>query len=253
VGHSDLSTNSTPVRKISVPNNSSDRKTSVGDLISLANEGEQQVVFDPLLDNQRLPVNPHRRLERTSNPSTGKYENYVPPGGASQPQFRQFLSTMTQPQEASHYVGNLNNANNMAARSSEDLLREYGLNFNNISISDTKTNSTQSVTNHPFHQNGKLSAPAVPPRTVNSSFLHNSGSSFASHSSISSLPINSSLSSIASRPAASQPLPSCRDILADLDPLKTKTEVSGSIVGSPRPLQPPTVPPRTKKQWTTFD
>jgi len=253
VGHSDLSTNSTPVRKISVSNNSSDRKTSVGDLISLANEGEQQVVFDPLLDNQRLPVNPHRRLERTSNPSTGKYENYVPPGGASQPQFRQFLSTMTQPQEASHYAGNLNNANNMAARSSEDLLREYGLNFNNISISDTKTNSTQSVTNHPFHQNGKLSAPAVPPRTVNSSFLHNSGSSFASHSSISSLPINSSLSSIASRPAASQPLPSCRDILADLDPLKTKTEVSGSLVGSPRPLQPPTVPPRTKKQWTTFD
>merc|ERR1719427_2580382 len=94
VGQTDLSTMSTPSRKSSKVNN--DRKSSVGDLISLGTE--QQVVFDPLLDNQRLQHNPHSRLERTSNPSTAKYENYIPPGGFSQPQFRQFLATMTDQQ-----------------------------------------------------------------------------------------------------------------------------------------------------------
>eukprot|EP00090_Calanus_glacialis_P005714 TRINITY_DN14425_c0_g1_i1.p1 TRINITY_DN14425_c0_g1~~TRINITY_DN14425_c0_g1_i1.p1 ORF type:complete len:818 (-),score=285.09 TRINITY_DN14425_c0_g1_i1:169-2622(-) len=261
-GHSDLSTMSTPIRKSSIVNH--ERKSSVDDLISLGSEQEHPVVFDPLLDIQRQQQNPHRRLSRTSNPSTGKYENYVPPGGSSQPQFRQFLATMTDQgrQDTSQQV---KKTSNPLVRSSDDLLTEYGLNFNSVSISSSNTRQAPnySTVNQPFHHNGNLSAPTIPPRNINTSFLHNSGTSFQSQSTISTLPVNSSLSVLSSRQGAPQPLPSCRDILADLDPLRSDQKADGqqglsgsgygAVVGGPHHLQPPSVPPRTKKQWTTFD
>jgi hypothetical protein len=260
---------STPIRKSSIVNH--ERKSSVDDLISLGTEQEHPVVFDPLLDTQRQQQNPHRRLSRTSNPSTGKYENYVPPGGSSQPQFRQFLATMTDQgrqdtsQQGINTTNQQFNTTNPPIRSSDDLLTEYGLNFNSVSISSSNTQpvSNHSTFNQPFNLNGNLSAPTIPPRNVNTSFLHNSGTSFLSQSTISTLPINSSLSVLSSRQGAPQPLPSCRDILADLDPLRSGQEAAaqqglpgsgyGAVVGGPPHLKPPSVPPRTKKQWTTFD
>jgi len=241
VGQSDLSTMSTPIRKSSMV--TTDRKSSVGDLISLATEQDASVVFDPLLSNQRLPPNPHRKLQRC-NPSSGKYENYVPPGGSSQPQFRQFISTMTDP----------------ATRSSDDLLSEYGLNFNSANISAPPPAPRHSSFSQPFQP----SAPTIPPRTGNTSFLHNSSTSLINQSSTAStLPVNTRLSVLAYRQEAPPTLPSCRDILADLDPLRSGREAAShqglpvrahvAGVGGPHHLQPPTVPPRTKKQWTTFD
>ena len=256
VGQTELSTMSTPSRKSSMMNN--DRKSSVGDLISLGTGQEQQVVFDPLMDNQRLQQNPHRRLERTSNPSTGKYENYIPPGGSSQPQFKQFLATMTDQQGRQNTSQQVGNTTNDTIRSSDDLLSEYGLNFNSVSLSHTLPTRPHPAAYQPFHHNGNISAPTIPPRTVNTSFLHTSGTSLLSQSTISTLPVNSRLSL-----SSAQPLASCRDILADLDPLRPGQQaagqhglpggVQGAVVGGPRHLQPPAVPPRTKKQWTTFD
>jgi len=257
VGQSDLSTMSTPIRKNSMV--VSDRKSSVGDLISLAMEQEAPVVFDPLLDNQRLPPNHHRKLSRTSNPSTGKYENYVPPGGSSQPQFRQFLSTMTDQQG-----GPTINTTDPVTRSSDDLLSEYGLNFNSVNISAPQPAPRHSSFSQPFHPHSNLSAPTIPPRTVNTSFLHNSGTSLLNQTNTASpLPVNSRLSVLAARQDTPSTLPSCRDILADLDPLRSGRDAAshhglpvsahGAGVGGLHQLQPPTVPPRTKKQWTTFD
>ena len=227
-------------------------------MISLGTGQEQQIVFDPLLDNQRQP-NFHKRLERTSNPSTGKYENYIPPGGSSQPQFRQFLSTMTDQKDNNQQAGQSNNV----VRSSDDLLSEYGLNFNSVSLSDTRPTLPHSTAYQPFHQNRNISAPTLPPRTVNTSFLHNTNPSLLPQSIISTLPINSPLSIPSGRHSVAQPLPSCRDILADLDPLRSGQDAAGhhglpgrgqgAVVGLTNQLQPPSVPPRTKKQWTTFE
>jgi len=256
VAQADMSSMSTPSRKSSKVDN--ERKSSVGDLISLGNGQEQQMVFDPLLDNQRQN-NLHKRLERTSNPSTGKYENYIPPGGSSQPQFRQFLSTMTDQKDNNQQAGQSNNV----VRSSDDLLSEYGLNFNSVSLSDTRPTLPHSTAYQPFHQNRNISAPTLPPRTVNTSFLHNTNPSLLPQSIISTLPINSPLSIPSGRHSVAQPLPSCRDILADLDPLRSGQDAAGhhglpgrgqgAVVGLTNQLQPPSVPPRTKKQWTTFE
>jgi len=251
VGNSDMSSMSAP-RKSSTVN--SERKSSVGDLISLATEQEHTVVFDPLLDKQIFPHNnPHKRLERTSNSSSGKYENYVPPGGSSQPQFRQFLSTMTE-----QPVGQ--NTPNPSLRSSNDLLTEYGINFKSANISSNPQPAPRhSSFSHPFHHNN-LPAPTLPPRTVNTSFLHTSGTSLLTQATTTStLPINTRLS-----PMSPQTIPSCKDILADLDPLRSGREAAGyqhgfpastrgAVMGGTYQLQPPTVPPRIKKQWTTFD
>jgi len=270
VGHSDISAMSTPTRK-----NSnivvSDRKPSVGDLINLGSEHEKPVVFDPLMDSQRILINPHKRLERTINPSNGKYENYVPPGGASNSEFKQFLSTMTNQQSNIHPISPSHSAlianETPVIRSSDDLLREYGLNFNSISISNPRPNNRHpTVSQSTFKQNGNFVAPAIPPRTVNNSFLHNTGTSFLPQSSNSTLPVNSSFSAFSSsNHVEHKPVKSCKDILADLDPLKSGLNAAehqsqslprsshSSNVGGPQNLQPPTVPPRTKKQWTTFD
>jgi len=247
-----MSSMSTPIRKSSIVN--SERKSSVGDLISLATEQELQVVFEPLLDNQIFPQNnPHRKLERTSNPSIGKYEIYVPPGGSSQPQLRQFISSMTEQPVRQ-------NSTNPPARSSDDLLTEYGLNFKSASISSNPQPALRhSIFSQPFHHNN-LTAPTLPPRTVNTSFLHTSGTSLRTRAiPTSTLPVNTRLS-----PMSPQTIPSCGDILADLDPLRSGQEAVGqqhslpvsarvAAVGGAHHLQPPTVPPRIKKQWTTFD
>ena len=91
-------------------------------------------------------------------------------------------------------------------------------------------------------------APAVPPRTLNSSFLHSSMSSGTPPPSL----YTSSQPGRPPPPLTERPAPSCRtDTLADLDPLRARTEVAAL---QPRAgLLPPTVPPRGKKQWTTFD
>jgi len=230
VGQSDMSSMSTPIRKSSIVN--SERKSSVGDLISLATE---PVVFDPLLDNQR------QTPQGSSNPSNGKYE------------FRQFLSSMTEQPPGQ-------GTTSPSLRSSDDLLTEYGLNFKSASISSyPQPGPRHSSFSQPFHHNN-LPAPTLPPRTVNTSFLHSSGSSLLTQvNTISTLPVNTRLS-----PMSPQTIPSCRDILADLDPLRAGREAAGqqhglpvggrgAVVGGTHHLQPPTVPPRIKKQWTTFD
>jgi len=264
VGLADMSTLSTPSRKTSTINN--ERKSSVGDLISLDTRQEQQVVFDPLLDLQRQNYNPHRRLERTSNPSTGKYENYKAPAGSSQPQFKQFLATMTDQQgrqENMHQAGQARISSNHTIKSSDDLLREYGLNFNTVSISSNQPKQPYPAPRQSVQHSVNIPAPTIPPRTVNTSFLYNSGASLIpAQSSNSTLPVNSRISLLSANQTPAQPLPSCKDILAELDPLRMRTgqEVNGlpgdrrrEVVGGLQPLQPPTVPPRNKKQWTTFD
>ena len=201
-------------------------RDAVGDLITLADS--DSVVFDPLLENQRIDQKPHRKLERTSQVngelrkySQGKYENYAPPGGASQREFKQFMNTMT---ENSNQQGNI-------ARCSDDLLSEYGINFNSMSVAG-----------------GVLSGPPpVPPRSVNTSFLHGAASPFLQNSyNINGLPVNNRISTAARQ--------SSTDILADLDPLRSVQHQP--VVAGPS-LAAPVVPPRAKKQsqsqWTTFE
>ena len=260
MGHAELSTISTaPISKSSIMKN--ERKCSVGDLISLGTE--QSVVFDPLLDSQRLQQNPHRILERTTNPSSGKHEHFLPPEacGSNQPQVRQFLARRSDQQ-----AGQVINTTNPSVKSSDDLLSEYGLNFNSMSISSSSSKQptqSHSAFSQPFFQNGNLSAPTIPPRTVNTSYLHNSSTPFLNQSTISTLPVNTSLSGLSSKQGSRQPPPNCRDILVDLDPLRFVQAAPGNhghpvsgqriVGGGPHHLKPPTLPPRTKKQWTTFD
>jgi len=254
------------------------------------------------------------------NFSQGKYENYQPPGGQnSQPQFKQFVSSMTPDSKG-------------LIRESDDLLSEYGLldltkasiapysslqrnSFANLPQSQANfsqnqpTFSSQNLPHYSQPHSNDLSqaqptytkptfptsirrpsqtpapvalssssttpVPAIPPRSGNSSFLYTGGSSGSLYSTLpsnpnvgSSLPINSRLSSVAS---LARPHPSKfnnnngRDLLSDLDPLRTGPASSPSSTPTPSAaplvapriggvqLQPPSVPPRTKKQWTTFE
>jgi len=216
--------------------NMNERKSSVGDLISLGIEQDQRVVFDPLLDSQRLQHNPHRLLERSSNHNS----QYIPPGGSSHPQ----------------QAGQVTNT---PVRSPDDLLTEYGLDFTSMRISSasggTQPSQSHAAFSQPFFQNSHLSAPTIPPRTVNTRFIHNSSTPFLNQSTISTFPVDTSRSGLSS--------PSCKDILVDLDPLRSGQQAPGhhglpvggqrAVVGGPHHLQPPALPPRTKKQWTTFD
>eukprot|EP00088_Acartia_fossae_P059865 TRINITY_DN7157_c0_g1_i3.p1 TRINITY_DN7157_c0_g1~~TRINITY_DN7157_c0_g1_i3.p1 ORF type:complete len:722 (+),score=139.35 TRINITY_DN7157_c0_g1_i3:47-2167(+) len=136
--------------KQSTQPSSEPRKSSVGDLINLNNDDVDTDIFDPLasLSNRTSFAN-HKKLSRTdgspgmnsssnnensdsksinsflypsqgrgvSNNSQGKYENYVPPGGANQTQFKHFVSSMT----------DSSGQNQSIKRSSEDLLKDYGL------------------------------------------------------------------------------------------------------------------------------
>jgi len=236
-----VSASSTPIKKISNTNIIQEEKSTVGDLITLETE---PVVFDPLLlDNQRnchnqnIP-NPHKKLERAPpiqngdvrKYSQGKYENFVPLASAQ----KEFLTGMTD-----------------NSRTSDDVkLNEYGINFSSMSIA-RQLNT------------GPVQPPPVPPRASNSSFLHNSASPYIPSytGNNSSIPVNNRISSVGHQNSNQQ----TRDIFADLDPLGSAhmTQLSSSSghpasgsAGHPSvssPLPPPMVPPRTKKQWTTFD
>jgi len=212
-------------------------REAVGDLITLADS--DSVVFDPLLENQRLdfPQNPHRKLERTSQAngglrrySQGKYENHVPVGGASHREFQQFVGSMTEE----------NSPGPAQARCSDDLLSEYGINFNSMSVARGVLHNSQP-------QAGLAGPPPVPPRSVNTSFLHNHQANpfLQAQYSITTSPVNNRISSVT---------PHSTDILADLDPLRTgpAPEPPGHLPASSH-LAAPVVPPRTKKQWTTFE
>ena len=252
------------------------RKPSVGDLINL-DSVDDEVIFDPLATSSNMKPDPntagvHRKLSRTSNSSqsgasgntsSGKYENYVPAGGRNQPQFQQFMSSMTDESQPK-------------TRSSDDLLSEYGLSFSNMSM-NIYTSSTPNVfqptppysnlysqpqlrtngyamgptySRPTFPSNGMVgSTPQPPPRVPptasrqNNSFLYNSPAVPSSHFTLpdSAMPVNQRVTEVQN----------CKDILADLDPLgKPSLERRTKV---PLDLGPPAVPPRTKKQWTTFD
>ena len=204
----------------------------IGDLITLADS--DSVVFDPLLENQRLdfPQNPHRKLERTSQVngglrrySQGKYENHVPAGGASHREFKQFVGTMTE-----------DGSQGGQTRCSDDLLSEYGINFNSMSVARGVLHNSQPHT-------VLAGPPPVPPRSVNTSFLHTTANPFLQNQyNIITSPLNNRISSVA---------PHSTDILADLDPLRTGQVQEPGQASSH--LAAPVVPPRTKKQWTTFE
>ena len=208
----------------------------------------------------------------------------------------------------------------LPSRSSDDLLNEYGLDFNTINLNPQQNVAKLSNTNH-HHVNGnipdKMTTTTSSP--ANSSFLYNARARGPSYNAVPNsqmMPVNqriswsqnqsqimdmynsrpqqyparpaqfppansqfSSNSSVApprqqfpssaqllptSGPAVSKfPQQSCKDILEDLDPLRSSSSsVSASNTqqslplntgSTPNSLQPPTVPKRTKKQWTTFD
>jgi len=197
-----------------------ERAPAVADLISLDTGEEASMVFDPLASDYP-GGKAKRKLERTGT----KYENYQPAGGSgSQQQFRHFVSGMTEAPAGE-------------PRSSADsLLADYGLNFGQANLGPAA------------HRPSFQPAPVVPPRTTNSSFLHSSMSSGTAPPAL----YTSSQPGRPPPPLAARPTPSCRtDTLADLDPLRARAEMAAL---QPRPgLLPPTVPPRVKKQWTTFD
>ena len=241
------SASSTPVKRPSSNSNHStigERANTVGDLITLSDA--DTVEFDPLLDNQRFSHNPHKKLERAGpavngdvrKHSQGKYENYVPAGGASQREFKDFMSTMTEP------------SNGQSSRTSEDVkLNEFGINFNAMSIA-RQAGHVPVVPGASPIMGGQ--PPPVPPRSSNNSFLHNSSPFMASYSN-NTLPVNSRLSSVGRQAAA--------DSLAELDPFGPNNFVNSQPAPAhaqgqeavSSPLPPPVVPPRSKKQWTTFD
>jgi len=320
------------------------RVASVGDLIKLETT-QYDTEFDPLVSKNTTNANTafnrsyeqvappsshvHKPLERTSNPfvrpqnpSTGKYENYVPAGGNNAPQFKQFLHSMTAAgvNTLPNPARSLQPPDSLPSRSSDDLLNEYGLDFNTINLNPQQNVANLSNTNH-HHVNGNIpdKTTTTTSSTPNSSFLYNARARGPGYNAVPNsqmMPVNqriswsqnqsqimdmynsrpqqyparpaqfppansqfSSNSSVApprqqfpssaqllptSSPAVSKfPQQSCKDILEDLDPLRSSSSsVSASNTqqslplntgSTPNSLQPPTVPKRTKKQWTTFD
>ena len=261
----------------------------VADLISLdTSDDRPNMVFDPLASD--YSNNGHKKLSRTGTEQLSKYENYQPAGGSgSQPQFRQFVATMTSTDSSSRPT------HEPQQRSSADtLLADYGLNFSQSNLTSNSTGSHQhlnfSQSNLTTQQHPVVTAtyrppayqtsympqpPLVPPRTSNSSFLHSSlplGSSSVSSST--PMMYTQSNSRPVPPPPSSKPsfsnshnATNCRtDSLADLDPLRKTLETLSKDGASDSPMNnnngprnvvhgiaPPTVPPRSKKQWTTFD
>jgi hypothetical protein len=284
-------------------NQRSVRKPSVGDLINLEadEDTELEVVFDPLAS--------HRKLSRTGGnpfatsaaapsaaagaavvtPTRSKYENYTPPAGANQAQFKQFLSSMTDPTRPAPGPGA---AAAPVVRSSDDLLSEYGLFFGKLSIQADAGNLSEAAVAVPGPRmtnvsssfgNSALSAPVnsyprpvtssvqaaplppprsgppppAPGRPTNSSFLYSSsqafgGSDFFSPSNpAGAMPVNQRVPFLPGPVLAG-------DLLADLDPLRAPTATSlqqqQQLEVELSGIRPPAIPPRVKKaQWTTFE
>jgi hypothetical protein len=278
-----------------------DRKPSVGDLINLDAEGdtELEVVFDPLVAGGGSG---HRKLSRTggnpfaaagaqppqppARPPYGKYENYTPPAGNSQVQFKQFLSSMTAADSSRASLAD-GPGTAPAVRSSDDLLSEYGLHFGGLGLRTAGT-SRLAETSTPSYGNGGVlppsslyprplfssappaaAAPLPPPRSgppapatgrpSNSSFLYSSGQAFADSDVFFSnlipaeaMPVNQRIRSLPGGEKGPGP-PLVEDIFADLDPLRA-APVAAPLEAELGGIRPPAVPPRVKKgQWTTFD
>ena len=237
---------SSPVKNISSIIKSSEPVERVGDLISLDSLDTDPVVFDPLFeaDKARGCQNQHKKLERAApvdnvrKYSQGKYENYTPAGGSAQREFKDFMSTMTDPVSNGH-------------RNSEDVkLHEYGIDFSPMNLSRGQNSGVSLMQGQ--------TPPPVPPRSNNNSFLHNnSNHGFpTSKNYMTNIPVNNRISSV------NVPEKQSADLFADLDPLRASkpTHPPGSFNSSSghhqpvsSPFPPPQVPPRTKKQWTTFD
>merc|ERR1719430_2761347 len=216
------------------------QQVQVADLISLDTSEDKSMIFDPLASNYSINgtnsvPRPHKKLERTGTDQSRKYENYQPAGGSgSQPQFRQFVATMTA-------ADSMTSRSSQPRSSADSLLADYGLNFNQASLSSS-TNSQPMVTAtyRPAYQTSYMPPPPlVPPRTSNSSFLH------------STLPLGSTVSSaptMYSQSNGSRPVPpppsnvrnatNCRtDSLADLDPLRKTSVVDSSKLQTLEPLR----------------
>lgn len=261
-------------------NPNSSRKPSVGDLINLEAEEdtELEVSFDPLASGG--PAGPaHRKLSRTGGnpflatsaassiaaganpmlPQYGKYENYTPPAGNSHAQFKEFLSSMTDP--ARPATNNNGSGEAAAIRSSDDLLSEYGLHFSGLGLQSRPPCRPTDVTSLPStrgpsfsasssHANGAFSSaslnprsmfssavpsvvplpppragpPPAPGRPTNSSFLYSSSQPFVlgSDFSSSSEPVGTMPVNqrIRSLPGEGKGPILSGDIFADLDPLR---------------------------------
>ena len=215
------------------------------DLISLDTES---LVFDPLLENSTAAGNQnlHKKLERASagsiheprKHSVGKYENHVPAGGAQHREFQDFMSTMTAPVSSS----------SNSRRSEDQSLHDFGIDFNNLSVSRSNGVSAANY-NHP---------PPVPPRSNNNSFLHNNINNYSHNYISNNIPVNHRISSTIKNVPERED-----DVFADLDPLRSSNnsqQLSSTLPSSHQHQNPgspfppaPQVPPRTKKQWTTFD
>ena len=249
------------------------QQVQVADLISLDTSEDKSMIFDPLASNystngtNSVP-RPHKKLERTGTDQNRKYENYQPAGGSgSQPQFRQFVATMTA-------ADSLTSRSSQPRSSADSLLADYGLNFNQASLSSS-TNSQPMVTAtyRPAYQTSYMPPPPlVPPRTSNSSFLHSTLPLSSSVSSTTMMYSQSNTRPVPNPPVSSRNATNCRtDSLADLDPLRknsvvdslktfepmrsgaTDSTLSNNNIPRNTGLPPPTVPPRSKKQWTTFE
>ena len=249
------------------------QQVQVADLISLDTSEDKSMIFDPLASNystngtNSVP-RPHKKLERTGTDQSRKYENYQPAGGSgSQPQFRQFVATMTA-------ADSVTSRSSQPRSSADSLLADYGLNFNQASLSSS-TNSQPMVTAtyRPAYQTSYMPPPPlVPPRTSNSSFLHSTLPLSSSVSSTTMMYSQSNTRPVPNPPVSSRNATNCRtDSLADLDPLRknsvvdslktfepmrsgaTDSTLSNNNIPRNTGLPPPTVPPRSKKQWTTFE
>ena len=107
--------------------------------------------------------------------SQGKYENYHPPGGSANKEFKEFLTSMT------------DIVNNQPNRVSDDVkLNEYGINFNAVSVA-RPINSNNTPSSVMTRQHGP---PPVPPRSSNASFLHNSSAPYVSNNYSNNIPVN---------------------------------------------------------------
>jgi len=321
-------------RKPDVRSVDSARKSSVGDLINLDNDIDAESIdFDPFASSSASPTNTgdstnlpriHRKLSRTYNPHSAVVGT-GPAHPAGKLSVDNYAASGPVPSHSGQAVGWPNDQRKGMARSSDDLLREYGLNFTKLNLHSSQTStpsllqyqSSKTHANVPLAQappqyntsNGCISGPTYtrpsfqtnggsssagrggsgslaptpmpPPRVSgssrpNTSFLYDSSANTVTNhhtlpANCTVMPVNQRLDSASRLPcrsgstgvatAATSSIPSCKDILADLDPLR-KPSLERTTGGQSQPSQltqvgitgaPPAIPPRSKKQWTTFE